>query len=454
VHKAVIFDLDGVLVDTPDMHYETFSQAYYKYTNIVITKKEHDIDFNGRSTKTKLKILQKRDSFSDELFEKIWSEKQLLTWDYIDRYLQVDHEKVLLLQKLKQEGLQLACASNCIKDTLLKILNKIGLLNFFDLVLSNEDVHNPKPSSEIYLKAMIGLNCNPTNTLIIEDSQIGFEAAINTKADVLRVINSKDVTFEKIKNSLLLHKEKTMKHKYKNDKLKIIIPMAGAGSRFALSGYVFPKPLIEVRGKTMIKTVIDSLNIDAQFVFIARKEHDEKYNIENYLKTIVPECDVVFTDGLTEGAACTVLLAKDYIDNDDPIIIANSDQWIKWDVFEFMKYNINNNLDASMLTFESTHPKWSFAKINDGGLVTEVAEKNPISNIATVGVYWWAKGADFVKYAESMISNNIRINNEFYVCPVFNEAIKDDKKIGVFNVDEMFGLGTPEDLNSYLAKYP
>jgi dTDP-glucose pyrophosphorylase len=153
---------------------------------------------------------------------------------------------------------------------------------------------------------------------------------------------------------------------------------------------------------------------------------------------------------LTEGAACTVLLVKDLINNENPLIIANSDQYIEWDGFDFMKYNLNNNLDASILTFESIHPKWSFAKINSDGLVIEVAEKNPISNTATVGIYWYNQGADFVKYAEQMIAKNIRINNEFYVCPIFNEFILDNKQIGIYQIDEMWGIGTPEDLTYFL----
>jgi len=244
-----------------------------------------------------------------------------------------------------------------------------------------------------------------------------------------------------------------MNHKYKNDKLTIVIPMAGAGSRFEIAGYTFPKPLIEVNGKTMIETVVDSLNISANYIFIAREEHNKKYNVEQYLKTLVPGCTVIITNGLTEGAACTVLLAKEYIDNENPILMANSDQYIEWDNFEFMRKNDNENLDASILAFQSTHPKWSFARLNDENLVTEVAEKNPISNIATVGVYWWAKGSDFVKYAEQMIAKDIRVNNEFYVCPVFNEAILDSKRIGVFHVDEMWGLGDPDSFDYFLNNF-
>jgi dTDP-glucose pyrophosphorylase len=106
--------------------------------------------------------------------------------------------------------------------------------------------------------------------------------------------------------------------------------------------------------------------------------------------------------------------------------------------------------DGGIVTFTSIHPKWSYAKVDESGLVTEVAEKNPISNNATVGYYFWKNGSDFVKYAESMINKNKRVNNEFYVCPVFNEAIADGKKISSFDIEKMWGLGTPEDLNYFL----
>ena len=112
-----------------------------------------------------------------------------------------------------------------------------------------------------------------------------------------------------------------------------------------------------------------------------------------------------------------------------------------------------NKFDGGILTFKSTHPKWSYAKLGDNGFVTEVAEKKPISNIATVGVYYWSKGSNYVKYTEQMIEKNIRTNNEFYVCPVYNEAIGDGKNIKVFDVPKMWGLGTPEDLNNFISNY-
>jgi dTDP-glucose pyrophosphorylase len=244
-----------------------------------------------------------------------------------------------------------------------------------------------------------------------------------------------------------------MKPKWKNDKLNVLIPMAGAGSRFEKAGYFFPKPLIEVNGKPMIQVVIENLNLDANFIYVVQKSHREKYNLDTLLNLLTPNCKIIEVDGLTEGAACTALLTKEHINNDNPLFFANSDQFVEWDSNEFMYKMQETNSDGGIVTFTATHPKWSFAKVNSDGLVTEVAEKNPISNTATVGYYYWKRGSDFVKYAEEMIEQNIRVNNEFYVCPVYNNAIKNGLIVRTFDVPKMWGLGTPEDLNYYLENY-
>jgi dTDP-glucose pyrophosphorylase len=203
----------------------------------------------------------------------------------------------------------------------------------------------------------------------------------------------------------------------------------------------------------MIQVVVENLNIDANYIFMVQKEHREKYNLDTLLNLITPNCKIVEVDGLTEGAACTALLAKEYIDSDNPLFFANSDQFVEWDSNEFMYKMNETEADGGIVTFKSTHPKWSFAKIDNKGNVTEVAEKNPISDIATVGFYYWKQGSDFVRYAERMIEKNIRVNNEFYVCPVFNQAIEDNKKIKVYDIPKMWGLGTPEDLNLFLQNF-
>lgn len=235
--------------------------------------------------------------------------------------------------------------------------------------------------------------------------------------------------------------------------MNVLIPMAGAGSRFEKAGYTFPKPLIDVQGKPMIQVVVDNINVDARHIFIVQKSHYEKYNLENTLKAIVKNCEIIQVDGVTEGAACTTLLAKELIDNDEPLLMANSDQFVEWNSNKFMYSMIGDTIDAGILTFESTHPKWSYAKLNESGFVSEVAEKNPISNLATVGIYYWNKGSDYVKYAEQMIEKDVRVNNEFYVCPVFNEAIQDGKKVKTYDIEKMWGLGTPEDLDVFNSNY-
>lgn len=230
--------------------------------------------------------------------------------------------------------------------------------------------------------------------------------------------------------------------------------MAGEGSRFAKEGYTFPKPLIDVDGKPMIQKVVENLDFDAEYIFLVRKEHLEKYEgLRTTLHRITNgKYKIVEVDGLTEGAACTALLAKEHINNDDDLLIANSDQIIEYSSENFTYLKNFTEVDAMVFTFHAVHPKWSFVKTNARGIITEVAEKNPISDIATCGIYWYRRGSDFVRAAERMIEKNIRVNNEFYIAPVYNEIIADGMQLIPFFVHKMHGIGTPEDLNSYLNR--
>ena len=236
--------------------------------------------------------------------------------------------------------------------------------------------------------------------------------------------------------------------------LNIVVPMAGLGSRFVEKGYTFPKPLLEIKGKPMIQVVVENLkpNIDHRFIFIVRKEHMQNYALKELLNHVSPGCIILPIDQVTEGAACTVLLAMDYIDNEDALLIANSDQYVDICFDDFLKFCGENNSDGTIMTFQSTHPKWSYAKVDKNGNVVEVAEKRPISDKATVGIYYYAKGNDFCRNTEKMIEKDVRVNNEFYVCPVYNEFVLNNKKIKIYDIkfEEMCGLGTPEDYESFL----
>ena len=188
--------------------------------------------------------------------------------------------------------------------------------------------------------------------------------------------------------------------------MKILIPMAGRGKRFEDAGYSFPKPIIDINGKPMIQIIVENLNFSAEHVFLCQKEHSEQYSLKELLELISPNCKIVQVNGITEGAACTALLAKEFINNDEELIIANSDQWIDWNNQHFLSYLRKNEAAGGIVTFIATHPKWSFVKINDKNEVLEVAEKRPISNIATVGIYYFKKGKYFVNAAEKMIEKN------------------------------------------------
>lgn len=233
--------------------------------------------------------------------------------------------------------------------------------------------------------------------------------------------------------------------------LNIVIPMAGRGSRFADAGYELPKPLIDVCGKPMIQVVTENIRpkCDHRFIYICQEEHLRKYDLEKALKGMAPGCEIITIDHVTEGAACTVLLASRFIDNDDEMMIANSDQFVDTDINEYLRHLGDN--DGLIMTMPADHPKWSYIRFDENKYVTEVREKEVISNEATVGIYNYKHGSDFVKFANQMIEKNIRVNNEFYVAPVYNEMIAADKKIVYSNVGEkMHGLGTPEDLTAFI----
>jgi beta-phosphoglucomutase-like phosphatase (HAD superfamily)/dTDP-glucose pyrophosphorylase len=447
--KLIIFDLDGVLVDAKNIHYEALNKALGG--DFEIKWDEHLSIYDGLKTNQKLEILTSKKGLPVERHKQIWEDKQFHTLNALKT---LEKSKVLIdcFEKLIYDGYKIACCSNSIRKTVLTVLAKLGIIEYFDLIISNEDVKNSKPHPEMYWKAISSMSVSPEETLIVEDSPHGLIAAHRSKSHVFRVSSPDDVTYENINNKIdeLKMDNKKTHPKWVDKKLNVLIPMAGAGSRFEKAGYTFPKPLIDVNGEPMIKVVTDNLNIEANFIYIVQKSHREKYNLDTLLNLISPNCKIVEVDGLTEGAACTTLLAKELIDSSNPLIIANSDQYIEWDSNEFMYKMNETNADGGIVTFQSTHPKWSFAKIDENGFVTEVAEKNPISDIATVGVYFWKHGSDYVKFAEEMINKNIRVNNEFYVCPVFNQAIANCKKIKTFNIKKMWGIGTPEDLNYYL----
>jgi HAD superfamily hydrolase (TIGR01509 family) len=451
--KLIIFDLDGVLVDTKMIHYYSLNMALQTFDYPSIGLNEHLARFDGKSTKDKLKTLVNEDRINPELVQEIEEEKKGFTRIALDNNIVYNQNLVNLFYTLKENGFKIAVASNAIRETVVICLLNLGVMRYVDYFQSNEDVQYKKPHPQMYWNCMTMFGAYPKDTYIVEDSAVGRQGALASGANLIAVNNHTEVTEENIMSKIQRVDENKVSEKWEDDDMVVLIPMAGAGSRFADAGYTFPKPLIEVKNKPMIQVVVDNLGIKAKYVYIVQKAHYEKYNLQHLLNLITPNCEIVQVEGLTEGAACTTLLAKEFINNDKRLVIANSDQFVEWNSNEVMYSLVESSLDGGILTFKSTHPKWSFAKVDENGFVVEVAEKKPISDNATVGVYYWKKGSDYVKYAEKMIEKNIRVNNEFYVAPVFNQAIDDGKRFGIREISAMWGIGTPEDLNYFLANY-
>jgi len=454
--KQVIFDLDGVLIDSRELHFKSFNKAIESVCpEYAISKEEHLSTYDGLPTNKKLSLLSEKKGLPKKLHDKIFKIKQSITLDLMSSYTR-DEKLISIMEHLKSEGISVSLASNSVRDSIICSMHNKGILHYFSHVVSNQDVIRPKPNPEMYYQIMQKTGIPAVNTLILEDSNTGREAVIKSGAHLGAVNDPDDLSLQKIMNYInSVNQKQSTPIKWEGTNMNILIPMAGAGSRFEQAGYSFPKPLIDVRGKPMIQMVVESLNINANYIFLVQKEHYEKYALQHTLNLISPKCKIIQVDGITEGAACTTLLAKNEINNDLPLLIANSDQYLDWDSNQFMYSMIADDIDGGILTFETSHPKWSYAKLNDEGFVSMVAEKKPISKHATVGVYYFKHGKNYVKAAEQMIQKNIRTNNEFYVCPVYNECILDGQKIKIHEISSscMWGLGTPEDLSYFLNNY-
>lgn len=230
-------------------------------------------------------------------------------------------------------------------------------------------------------------------------------------------------------------------------KYNLLIPIAGKGQRFVDENYIMPKQLIMVKGTQMIDKSLQCINKeDCNLIFAVRKDHISNYSIDEILKKRFGEdIKIVVIDRITDGSVSTCLLAEKYINNNLPLFIYTLDVFFQ-PVFDPGTVNFKDGL---ILTFKSNSPYYSYAEVGKNEYVTRTAEKEAISEHASVGIYGFKKGKDFVKYAKQMIKKNIRTNGEFYICPLYNLLIKDKKKISVYDVNKMHVMGTPKELKFF-----
>src|SRR3990167_5410974 len=233
--------------------------------------------------------------------------------------------------------------------------------------------------------------------------------------------------------------------------MKVIIPMAGKGQRFLDKGYTVPKPFIDIRGQSMIELAVDNLNIDAPHIFIMQKSHYDEYkHVMDRIMLKKPGSQIIKIDEFTQGPASTCLKAKEFID-DQPLLYANCDQFLLWEPQQFI-WSVEQ-FYGGLLMYRDQSDYGSFLTLNPSGYVDHFAEKEEISDISSTGVYYWSKGTNFVKDAESMIKKDRRaLNGEFYAINVYNEAIERGEKIVVYFIKKFWRLGVPHELETYLEE--
>lgn len=236
-------------------------------------------------------------------------------------------------------------------------------------------------------------------------------------------------------------------------KVNIIIPMAGKGKRFIEAGYITPKPLLEIAEKPIIQYIIESMRLpNAQFIFIVRQDHCDEYQLDKRLLELEPNAKIVKINEMTEGAVCTVLLAKEHFNDSNPVIIKDCDQIPNWAPTNFLEFVQRNRADGAIINIHTDQAHYSFSRVNSEGNIIETAEKSVISNYGSIGIYYFAKGEELIKYSERMIEKNLRVNNEFYTSPVYNQYIQDGKKILHYPVAEHFQFNSPEQFEQNKEK--
>jgi dTDP-glucose pyrophosphorylase len=238
--------------------------------------------------------------------------------------------------------------------------------------------------------------------------------------------------------------------------VNVLVLMAGSDTRFAEAGYTFPKNLVEVDSLSLAEHVVKNTASlrglgKVRFLFAVRREENDRHHTGAMLQLLVPDAVLLSVPALTAGAACTALLAVEHVDNDDPLLIANGDVIVDADLAAVVSEFQRRDLDGGIIVFRSAHPRWSHVRCNAEGFVVEAAEKRPISDLATVGLYYFRRGRDFVRAAKESIRKDAHVNNAFFVCPCYNELVLDQKKIGIHEIPTVayHSLATPEGLQAY-----
>uniref|UniRef100_A0A6C0D058 Nucleotidyl transferase domain-containing protein n=1 Tax=viral metagenome TaxID=1070528 RepID=A0A6C0D058_9ZZZZ len=453
--KVIVFDLDGVLVESKEIHYIALNNAISSIAGdqFIIKRNEHEMIYDGLSTNQKLNILSQQKGLLHELHKKIWNLKQDITLELCKTDISEDKNIILTLTTLKSLGFAISVASNCIRASVIVLLQSIGIFDLIDAFFSNEDVIEPKPAPDIYIKAANAFGVSPTSIIVIEDSTKGFEAATRARANLIKVDGPHEITCEYLIPKII---------KYEKDKIdvNIIFPLAKAPHEFWISGcdinaIEVPLWLADSGGMPIIEVIIKNLNtscINPQFIFIVRSSHIKRFNLYSLFPKICEyaKCIIIPVE-YTIGAVDSVLYASEYIDNSTPILISDGTVYFNWPESVYgIDSLINQDCEGSILVHQSNDQNWSYVNLNnDNETVNSVSVRTVTSELACIGVYFWKNGYNFVNDAKKVMSKTTREWGVHYIVEVINESLQHNSKFNAINVPKFWMLRSIQEISQF-----
>ena len=452
VVNAVVFDLDGTLVETRDLHKVALNEALRAVAGeeYVISDEEHHAQFDGLSTAQKLKKLNAQKNMNPDLNKAVWEKKQELTNTMVSQTVKPDKRIAAVIRHLKQRGYPVAVASNCIRSSVDLILKCLGIYDLVDLSVSNDDVEIAKPAPDIYARAAACFGLRADELLVVEDAPFGWQAALSSGAHLMPISCPADVTLDSVS-------EKIAEINNTHHPVVVIVPLAGPIPLVhgASGAKGFHPSLYDIRGKSAIEHAMQSVvsrRHPMKFVFVVLGDSIPDavlMRATNWLPT-----SIVRLPAPTRGALESVLAAERFICEDSPLLICDGCHVDEWrpgsDIDELLDAR---GCTAAVTVTPSYDERWSYATIDPDGFVSSVQEKAKISNHALTGLYMWRQGKDFIRDAKLAMSHGPRVRGRLYVAPVLNYTISSaGGRVRSVPVRYMHSLGTHSEVLQFALR--
>lgn len=458
--RLVVFDLDGVLVESRDLHYEALNRALEEEAGkeCVISREEHTHVYDGLSTNQKLKMLEVAKGLPSDLHQNVWDKKQAYTESLVNEMLGPLDHILNTITALKKMSLPVCVASNCIRSSVKTILTQIGLMPYVDVFLSNEDVKNAKPNPDIYEKACSIFGVSPSETLVVEDSTIGFEAASRAGCHMLRVSNPHDVTESSVKSRI-------QELECLTEEVTIVLPLAGPYPEIwqAREASEMPLYLTDVSGESVLELIGKSLSTRryvANYIFVVKEAVSKAYDVDALCAKAVDYAPlkIVKTKTDTLSSLHTILqIPAEYIPDNVPLLVADGHHIPVWKDGESLDNILGSHSAGALTVVQATNPRFSYVRLSfdkrskEGpSRVVEVAmEGRPTSDLACSGLYYFKRASDLREAAKTVIGTNQRWLGRFFTAQLYNELVQNGLEVEALQLKNYWSLRTVDEIERY-----